>query len=149
RACSSRPRYHDRANPEHVEPVQGITLHPSPELASSCFEDIACTSRQNATLGGIFMSCLSEEATKILGDNGEQDLCHKLEEFHAAVLKQRVDFIEYGNPEELSDKRRAKLNCDLLRQVLIHRADKLIIATGQMLPAKNLYGMALAARGYI
>jgi hypothetical protein len=77
-----------------------------------------------------------------------RSLCHKLEEFHAAVLKQRVDFIEYGNPEELSDKGRAKLNCDL-KQVLIHRADQLIIATGQMLPAKNLYGMALAARGYI
>jgi hypothetical protein len=72
-----------------------------------------------------------------------------MEEFHAAVLKQRVDFIEYGKPEELSAKRRAKLNCDLLKQVLIHRADKLIIATGQMLPAKNVYGMALAARGYI
>jgi hypothetical protein len=95
------------------------------------------------------MSCLSEEATKILSDSGKQDLCQKLEEFHAAILKQRVDFIEYGKPEELSDKRRAKLNCDLLKQVLIHRADKLTIATGQMLPAKNLYAMALAARGYI
>jgi hypothetical protein len=95
------------------------------------------------------MSCLSKEATKILSDNGKHDLCQKLEEFHAAVLKERVDFIEYGKPEELSDKRRAKLNCDLLKQVLIHRADKLIVGTGQILPAKNLYGMALAARGYI
>lgn len=95
------------------------------------------------------MACLSEEATKILTDNGQQDLCQKLEDFHADILKQRVDFIEYGNPDDLSDKRRAKLNCDLLKQVLIHRADKLIMATGQMLPEKNLYGMALAARGYI
>jgi len=95
------------------------------------------------------MSCLSEEAVKILTDNGKQDLQQKLEEFHTAVLKERVDFIEYGKPEELTDKRRAKLNCDLLKQVLIHRADKLITATGQMLPAKNLYGMALTARGYI
>lgn len=95
------------------------------------------------------MPCLSAEATKILADHGKQDLQKKLEDYHAAVLKERVDFIEYGKPEELSGKRRAKLNCDLLKQVLIHRADKLIAATGQMLPAKNLYGMALAARGYI
>jgi hypothetical protein len=97
----------------------------------------------------ILMSCLSEEVAKILSDNGKEDLCRKLEEHHAAVLKERVDFIEYGKPEELSDKRRAKLNCELLKQVLIHRADKLIVATGQMLPARNLYGMALAVRGYI
>jgi hypothetical protein len=95
------------------------------------------------------MSCLSEEARKILSDNSRQDLCQKLEEYHAAVVKERVDFIEYGKPEELSDERRAKLNYDLLKRVLIHRADKLIMATGQMLPAKNLHGMALAARGYI
>lgn len=95
------------------------------------------------------MACLSEEATKILSDNGKQDLCQKLEEYHSAILKERVDFIEYGMPDELSNKRRAKLNCNLLKQVLSHRADKLITATGQMLPAKNLYGMALAARGYI
>jgi hypothetical protein len=95
------------------------------------------------------MACLSEEATKILTDSGKQELQQKLEEYHAAVLNERVEFIEYGNPETLSNKRRAKLNCDLLMQVLIHRADKLIVATGQMLPTKNLYGMALAARGYI
>jgi hypothetical protein len=84
----------------------------------------------------VTMPCLSEEATKILTDNGKQDLQQKLEDYHAAVLKERVDFIEYGKPEELSDKRRAKLNCGLLKQVLIHRADKLITATGQMLPTK-------------
>jgi hypothetical protein len=95
------------------------------------------------------MACLSEEATKILLDNGKQDLQKNLEEHHAAVLKERVDFIEYGKPQELSDRRRAKLNCDLLKQVLIHRADKLITATGQMLATKNLYGMAIAARAYI
>ena len=95
------------------------------------------------------MPCLSNEATKILTDNGKQDLQKNLEDYHAAILKERVDYIEYGKPEELSDKRRAKLNCELLKQVLIHRADKLITATGQMLPTKNLYGMALAARGHI
>jgi hypothetical protein len=29
------------------------------------------------------MSCLSEEATRILSDNGKHDLCEKLEEFAA------------------------------------------------------------------
>jgi hypothetical protein len=95
------------------------------------------------------MPCLSEEAAKILADNGKQDLQQKLEDYHAAILKERVDFIEYGKPEELSDKHRAKLNCDLLKQVLIHRGGKLITATGQMFATKTLYGMALAARGYI
>jgi hypothetical protein len=72
--------------------------------------------------------------------------------YHAVptdILKERVEFIEYGKPEELSDKQRAKLNCDLLKQVLIHRAERLMTATGQMLVAKNLYGLALTARGHI
>jgi len=95
------------------------------------------------------MPCLSEEAVKLLANAGKQDLHQSLEESHASVLKQRAAFVEYGKPEELSDKRRAKLNCDLLKQVLIHRATHLMTATGQMLQAKNLYGLALAARGHI
>lgn len=64
-------------------------------------------------------------------------------------MGQRTEFVEYGKPEDFSAERRAKLNCDLLKQVLIHRAERLMMASGQMLTAKNLYGQALAARGYI
>lgn len=95
------------------------------------------------------MACLSEEAAKLLNDAGKSDIREALEKNHARALKQRAEFVEYGNPEDLSERRRAKLNCDLLKQVLIHRAERLMTATGLMLTAKNLYGLALTVRGHI
>jgi hypothetical protein len=94
------------------------------------------------------MACFSADATKILTDNGKAELHTALEKHHADILGRRVDYIEYGK-KEISNKRRAQLNCDLLKQVLIHRAAQLMSAAGAMLAQKNLHGLSLAVRGHV
>jgi hypothetical protein len=62
------------------------------------------------------MPCFSEAATQWLKDAGKEELCKSLEEAHTALAGQRLDYIEYGEPEKLTDKQRAKLNCQLLNK---------------------------------
>jgi Tripartite tricarboxylate transporter family receptor len=88
-------------------------------------------------------SVLSDQATRTLKLAGKEDISKSLEKTHAHLVNQRVDYIEYGDPVKLTPKQRAKLNCRLLNQVLVHRAERLMIATGQMFDSKNLYGLAL------
>jgi hypothetical protein len=94
-------------------------------------------------------SVLSDQATRTLKLAGKEDISKSLEKTHAHLVNQRVDYIEYGDPVRLTPKQRAKLNCRLLNQVLVHRAERLMIATGQMFDSKNLYGLALIVRGHI
>src|SRR5262249_35539765 len=79
----------------------------------------------------------------------EEDILESLETAHADLVNQRVDYIEYGDPDRLTTKQQAKLNCQLLKQALVHRAERLMIAAGQMFDSKNLYGLALIVRGHI
>jgi hypothetical protein len=95
------------------------------------------------------MACLSDKATQTLKQAGKEDISKSLETSYASLVNQRVDYIEYGDPDSLTAKQRAKLNCRLLEQALVHRADYLMIATGQMFDSKNLYGLALIVRGHI
>jgi hypothetical protein len=97
----------------------------------------------------VSMACLSDQATQTLKKAGKEDISKSLEKAHASLVNQRVDYIEYGDPDRLTAKQRAKLNCQLLNQVLVHRAERLMIATGQMFDSKNLYGLALIVRGHI
>jgi hypothetical protein len=68
------------------------------------------------------MACLSDQATQTLKQAGKEDISKSLEEAHADLVNQRVDYIEYGDPDGLTAKQLAKLNCQLLKQVLVHRA---------------------------
>jgi hypothetical protein len=95
------------------------------------------------------MACLSDQATQTLKQAGKEDISKDLEKAHADLVNQRVDYIEYGDPDRLSAKQRAKLNCQLLKQALMHRAERLMMATGQMFDSRNLYGLALIIRGHI
>jgi len=95
------------------------------------------------------MACLSDQATQTLKQAGKEDMSKSLEKAHADLVNQRVDYIEYGDPDRLTAKQRAKLNCQLLQQALVHRAERLMIATGQMFDSKNLYSLALIVRGHI
>jgi hypothetical protein len=95
------------------------------------------------------MPCFSDDAKTILTDGGKTELYDGLEKNYTELLAARVDFVEYGDPETLEDRRRAKLNSDLLKQVLVYRAEQLMTATGTMLTQKNLYGLALIVRGHI
>ena len=95
------------------------------------------------------MACLSDQATQTLKEAGEEDILESLKKTHADLVNQRVDYIEYGDPDSLTAKQRAKLNCRLLKLALMHRAECLMIATGQMFDSRNLYGLALIVRGHI
>jgi hypothetical protein len=95
------------------------------------------------------MACLSDQATQTLKQAGNEDISKSLETGHANLLNERVDYIEYGDPDRLIGKQRARLNCQLLKQVLVHRAERLMVAAGQMFDSKNLYGLALIVRGHL
>lgn len=95
------------------------------------------------------MTCFSEDVQKLFKDAKQDKLCENLEGVHAEMLKRRVDFVEYGDPDKLTPKARCKLNCQLLALALLHRAESLMSATGAMLAAKNVYGLALIARGHV
>jgi hypothetical protein len=95
------------------------------------------------------MACLSDQATQALKLAAKEDISKSLEKAHSNLVTQQVDYIEYGDPDRLTAEQRAKLNSQLLKQVLVHRAERLMIATGQMFDSKNLYGLALIVRGHI
>jgi hypothetical protein len=95
------------------------------------------------------MACLSDQATQTLKQAGKEDISKSLEAAHADLVNERVDYIEYGDPHKLAARQQARLNCQLLKQVLVHRAERLMVATGQMFDSKNLYGLALIVRGHV
>jgi len=95
------------------------------------------------------MGCFSDDVKKVFKDWKQDKLLEDLEADYAQLVERRVAEVEYGDPDTLSPKKRAILNSTVLRQALLHRADCLIVGTGAMLLAKNVYGMALAARGHL
>ncbi|MGA8613114.1 MAG: hypothetical protein WB760_15730 [Xanthobacteraceae bacterium] len=95
------------------------------------------------------MARYSDDVRNIFAKFRQDELCANLEAHHDELVTRRIDFIEYGDPEKLQSKERCKLNCQLLAQALLHRADCLVIAAGAMVAAKNVYGLALIARGYV
>jgi hypothetical protein len=95
------------------------------------------------------MAKYSDDVKKIFASFKQEKLCADLEANHEEIVKRRIEFVEYGNPDTLESKTRCKLNCELLSQALLHRADCLLVAVGAMLVAKNVYGLALIARGYV
>jgi hypothetical protein len=78
------------------------------------------------------MACLPPTVVTVLKDAGREDIAKSIETSYGDLVEKRVDFVKHGDPEILTDKERTKLNCALLTQVLIHRAERLVVASGQM-----------------
>jgi hypothetical protein len=95
------------------------------------------------------MGCFSDEIKQVFKDWKQDKLLQVLEADHAQLLARRVDTIAYGDPNLLSPKKRAILNSQVLRQALLHRAEHLLVGSGTLLLAKNVYGLALVARGHL
>lgn len=95
------------------------------------------------------MSCFSEDASNLFKEWNHEDIRAQLELCHSGLLTRRVYAVEYGEPDKLSPQKRTSLNCQVLRQALLHRAERLIVSSGVMLSAKNVYGLALLARGHL
>jgi len=109
----------------------------------------ALAARDYAAMHGWAPRCLSEAATQTLKDAGKEDISKSLKAAYADLANHREDYVEYGDPDLLTAQQPAKLNCRLLKLALVHRADGLMLATGQMFDSKNLYGLALIVRGHI
>lgn len=95
------------------------------------------------------MSCFSDDVQKLFQRWKQEELCEKLESAHAELVKRRVDAIEYGDPEALGAQKQARLNCQVLRQSLLNRSERLIVSSGAMLLESSVYGLALIARGHL
>jgi hypothetical protein len=95
------------------------------------------------------VTCFSDEVQKLFQDWKQDDLRKELESFHAELSQRRIGAIEYGNPVKLSPKQRARLNCQVLRQALLHRAESLLVSSGTILLAKSVCGLALIVRGHL
>jgi hypothetical protein len=95
------------------------------------------------------MTCFTDDVQKVFKDWKQETLREQLEAHHAELLARRVDTIKYGNPDLLSRKKRTIINSQVLRQALLHRAECLLVGSGTMLVAKNVYGLALFARGHL
>jgi hypothetical protein len=98
---------------------------------------------------GYHMAGFPDDVKKVFTDWKQDKLLTNLEGCVNEALKRRVDYVEYGDPDKLTPKKRAALNSKLLAQALLHRADCLLQAAGRMLLAKNVYGLALIARGHV
>jgi len=98
------------------------------------------------------MAGYPDEVKQVFVDWKQEKLLKDLENAVDELQKRRVEYVEYGDPETLTPKKRAALNAKLLRQALLHRAECLLQAAGKMLLAKNVYGpgfgCAWPCRGY-
>jgi hypothetical protein len=95
------------------------------------------------------MPCFSEEVHDVFRKWGKDDLCKEIEAIHEELVKRRVDSIKYGDPDQIDDKARTKLNCKVLAQALLNRSERLLVSSGAMLLESSVYGLALIARGHL
>jgi hypothetical protein len=95
------------------------------------------------------MSCFSEDVQKVFEQWKHDDYRNELDDFHSELVKRRIAYVEYGDLATLTEKNRCKLNCQVIRQALLHRAESLLLTSGTMLLEKNVYGLALVVRGHI
>ena len=95
------------------------------------------------------MDCFSTEARQVFRQWNKSDLCKDLEDVHEKLRGRRIAAIKYGDPAKLSANERTRLNCELMRQALLHRAERLLVSSGTMLLEKNVYGLALIVRGHL
>ena len=94
------------------------------------------------------MPCFSPAVHELFDRWGKRDLLESLEASHEKLLDRRIEAVEFGEAEALTPRKRAALNCRLLQQVLLHRAERLLASSGTMLLENNVYGLALIVRGH-
>jgi hypothetical protein len=95
------------------------------------------------------MSCFTADVKKLFQQAGRSETCEELESSYKKHLERRTEFVEYGDPDKLSTKTRARLNCRVIQQTLLHRAERLIASSGTAILEKNIYALALLVRGHV
>jgi hypothetical protein len=65
------------------------------------------------------MPCFKSDEQAIFDRFNEGDLRKDLEGFYAALVERRVEEVEYGDPNQITSRKRAFSNCQLLQQSLL------------------------------
>jgi hypothetical protein len=95
------------------------------------------------------MPCFSQQARLALHSESELEVIDSIDHHYDELLSRRVAFIQYQLRDKMLDNDRAKANGEVLRQTLLHRAERLLISLGSMLIDRNAYGLALLIRGHM
>jgi len=93
--------------------------------------------------------CFSPAVREKFEAVGKLELIDSLEGFYSQLLKCRREFVEYSNPETMSEVARAAANVQVLQQIHLHRAERLLVSAGSMIAEENIYGLTLLIRGHI
>jgi len=94
------------------------------------------------------MPCFSPDARRLFDDCDEGDLLDNLEGFYEGLLERRKAAVPFGDLRKLEERERTTRSLDLLQQVQLHRAERLLAAASLLLPAGNAYSIALVVRGF-
>jgi hypothetical protein len=76
----------------------------------------------------------------------QDDLFDRLEASHQQLLDRRKKAVEVAGQDQ--PRKHTASNCEVLQQVLLHRAERLLAGSGTMLLENNIYGLALIVRGH-
>lgn len=76
------------------------------------------------------------------------DIITSIESGYQDLIDRRSDFVAYGDPAKMFERDRALANLAVIRQVQIHRAERLIASSGTMVAERNIYGLVLLIRGH-
>jgi len=77
------------------------------------------------------------------------DVIGSLEAAYKELIKRRRDWVDYGDLSVITEQQRSGVNCQVLQQALLHRAEKMIVSSGTMIAENNVYGLALMVRGHL
>lgn len=92
--------------------------------------------------------CFQDAIRSQFEADGKSELIAALEVAYAGVVKRRRDFVVYGDPATISERDRAISNVEVIRQIQLHRAERLMVSAGTMLAEQNVYGLVLLIRGH-
>lgn len=92
--------------------------------------------------------CFSDDVRQMFAALDKLEIITSIEASYSALIDRRSDFIAYGDPAKMSERNRAWANLAVIRQVQIHRAERLIASSGTMLAERNVYGLVLLIRGH-
>jgi hypothetical protein len=74
------------------------------------------------------------------------NILDELEASHRQLLDRRKEAVAIANLDE--PRKHTASNCQVLRQALLHRSERLLAGAGSMLLENNIYGLALIVRGH-
>jgi hypothetical protein len=92
--------------------------------------------------------CYSSSCKSLFKRFGHSELLEFLESSYQLLLDRRKSAVEFGVPANITPEKQAVCSCELIRQSLLHRAERLMASSGTLLLERNVYGLALLVRGH-